>query len=128
MRDQNKSINISWKSVKLQGKDSFLKQMKDMISDDIPICILNSSSRPSINIYKAIESGNGPHYILKDNIDSVHGHWMTVTGIIIDEVEGKTKLIISNWGEKHVIDYEEFYSSGLLNGKDFWSGIIYIEK
>lgn len=49
-----------------------------------------------------------PLYVYKAVSNNVHGHYVTVTGLIYDEETTKTMLRISSWGKQYYIDYEEY--------------------
>lgn len=52
----------------------------------------------------------------------VRGHYVTVTGVIINGVKNQTMLEISSWGDKYYVDFAE-YSKYI----DVFSNIVYLE-
>ena len=44
------------------------------------------------------------------------GHCFNATGIVYDDVQNKTLLIVSNWGSKAVIDFDDLKNSSFMSG------------
>ncbi|MDR0920239.1 MAG: C-type lectin domain-containing protein [Oscillospiraceae bacterium] len=96
-------LDIKWRTSK-----DILKNIKKQISGDIPVPIsIGPSLDEGVVFYKSDETSNNPYdFIIADN--SVKGHYITITGVIEDNVKKRTMLEISTWGEKNYIDYDEY--------------------
>lgn len=76
---------------------------------------------------KEAKEGTKPYYykVLKQD---VNGHYITVTGIIKDDVTGRIMLRISSWGKQYYLNYEEYrdYIDSLSG--TYTSSIVYVKK
>jgi len=65
-------------------------------------------------------------YYYKVVIPQVSGHYITVTGIIRDEIANRIMLRVSSWGKEYYINYEEYWDYVDNIGDSFTSGIVKI--
>ena len=57
----------------------------------------------------------------------VSGHYVTVTGMLVDEVKKQTMLEISSWGKKYYINYDEYIELVDLHSNYFMCNILYVQ-
>lgn len=67
-------------------------------------------------------------YYYKTMADNVNGHFVTVTGVIRDNVANRIMLRISSWGQKYYINYEEYRDYVDTLGDTITSSIVRIQK
>lgn len=144
----------SWK-LKLTYYD-MLDIIEDMLSQDIPVILSIGPNTPKLwgkqgipfYEYREIDyrdtnskpSGKDqlsehtkpsevkkPYYykIAQQNVNS---HYVTVTGIIKDEIAGRIMLRISSWGKEYYINYEEYRDYIESTSGTFTSSIIQVKK
>lgn len=56
---------------------------------------------------------------------NVHSHYVVVTGV--EEISGHEYLIVSSWGKKYYISYEEYRDYVKHSGGRITSSILYIK-
>lgn len=86
-------------------KEKLFERIKASLSDDRPlvISVYNKKSYPVYRIDMITENIRcGKEYRVK-------AHYMTVTGIVTDN--NKRWIIMSNWGERFVLDYDDYYNA-----------------
>ena len=95
--------------------DKILTETEKMIRKDIPVTL-------SIGPYAIFfNDDKGVYFYIRDEASKVpsyekaswfsgriNDHYVTVTGVIKDDIIGKTYLQISSWGEMYYIDYDEY--------------------
>jgi len=57
----------------------------------------------------------------------VSGHYVTVTGMLVDEVKKQTMLEISSWGKKYYINYDEYIELVDLHSNYLMCNILYVQ-
>jgi hypothetical protein len=67
-------------------------------------------------------------YYYKTSASQINGHYVTVTGIIRDDVANQIMLRISSWGKLYYINYEEYRDYIESYGDAFTSSIVRIRK
>jgi hypothetical protein len=67
-------------------------------------------------------------YLYRANVQNINGHYVTVTGLIKDELAGLIMLRISSWGKQYYINYEEYRDYIESIGGTFTSSLVYIRK
>lgn len=67
-------------------------------------------------------------YYYKTAVTDVHGHYITVTGVIKDDVTNRIMLRISSWGKAYYINYEEYRDYIESFGDSITSSIVRIKK
>lgn len=84
-------------------KEKLFERITASLSDNRPL-VISVYNKNSFPVYRINEiSANircGKEYRIK-------AHYMTVTGIIAEN--NKRWIILSNWGERFVLDFDEFY-------------------
>ena len=75
----------------------------------------NSTITPKPYYYKAVKH-------------DIHGHYVTVTALIKDEVTGRFMLRISSWGKQYFINYEEYRDYIESTSGTFTSSLVYVKK
>lgn len=144
----------SWK-LKLTYYD-MLEMIEEMLSQDIPVILSIGPNTPNLwgkkgvpfyefkeIDYKEEEEKSSvdssvsetakpsivkkPYYYKVVNSD-VNGHYVTVTGVIKDDVAGRIMLRISSWGKQYYINYEEYRDYIENTSGTFTSSIVYVKK
>lgn len=104
-----------------------LEAMEDMLSHNLPVILAIGPNTPKlwgkkgITFYHpdteapgktaevtapVVKTETSPIY--KPVKQDIHGHYVTVTGILKDAATAKIMLRISSWGKKYYINYEEY--------------------
>ena len=73
------------------------------------------------------DNGKKPYYY-KTVVPEVHGHYVTVTGVIKDDITNRIMLKISSWGKQYYINYEEYRDYIDTAGDHITSSIVRIKK
>lgn len=132
----------SWKW-KLTYYD-MLDAISEMLSQDIPVILSIGPNTPNlwgkkgISFYQQYEIDNSENttniidalhpYRYRAVIHDINGHYVTVTGIIKDDIAGTIMLRISSWGKQYYINYEEYRNYIENTGGTFTSSLVYIKK
>lgn len=129
----------SWK-LKLSYYDMY-DMMEEMLQNDIPVILAIGPNTPNLWGKKGIkfyqrneitnpgpdEEKNKPYYYKAVKQD-ISGHYVTVTGLIKDDIAGTIMLKISSWGKQYYINYEEYRDYLENAGGTITSSIIYIRR
>ncbi len=67
-------------------------------------------------------------YYYKSAYDDIHGHYVTVTAIVKDDVAGRIMLRISSWGREYYINYEEYRDYIESYSGTYTSSLVHIKK
>jgi hypothetical protein len=118
--------------------------IEEMLRQDIPVILSIGPNSPNlwgdkgIPFYELREidyqdnentsSSNSKPYYYKVAQQKVNGHYVTVTGIIKDDVASRIMLRISSWGKQYYINYEEYRDYVDTVGSTWTSSIIQIKK
>jgi hypothetical protein len=118
--------------------------IEEMLKQDIPVILSVGPNTPKlwgrigIPFYerKEIEyqesedekpSEKKPYYYqVKQN--NINGHYVSVTGIVKDEITGQIMLRISSWGKQYYINYEEYRDYIENYGGTFTSSIVQVKR
>lgn len=49
-------------------------------------------------------------------------HWVNIVGVIIDDIKGTTTLEVASWGEKYLIDFDDY-----VEGSGILSSVVWVE-
>lgn len=74
----------------------------------VPLLITSFTDEKVALYVRKTEEVEGKPYVIEDNGSRVGKHFVTVTGIIKDDILEKTYLEVASWGSKYYIDYEEY--------------------
>lgn len=140
--DYKLGLKAAWK-LRLSYYDMY-DLIEEMLRQDIPVILSVGPNTPKlwgkegIPFYerKEIEyqepevdkaSPKKPYYyqVKQNNINS---HYVTVTGIIKDEITGQIMLQISSWGRKYYINYEEYRDYIDNHSGTFTSSIVQVKR
>ncbi len=67
-------------------------------------------------------------YYYQAKVQNVCGHYVTVTGLIKDELTSQIMLRISSWGKQYYINYEEYRNYIEYIGGTFTSSLVYVKE
>lgn len=114
-----------------------LERIEEMIKADIPVILSVGPNTPilwgdaGIPFYLSVKMENSGHverrYVKSAN-SNVHGHYVTVTGVIPEPAVGKIMLCISSWGRKYYMDYDEYRKYVAGPGGKWTSSLLYVRK
>lgn len=138
-------LKASWK-LKLTYYDMY-DIMEDMLDQDIPVILSIGPNTPKLWGKKGIpfyekkeihyqeetvqdnnKTVNPKPYYYKAVYNDINSHYVTVTGIIKDEVASRIMLCISSWGKKYYINYEEYRDYIENYSGTFTSSIVQVKK
>jgi hypothetical protein len=110
------------------SKDKMLSRIKEMLINNIPVTLsIGPDSKYGVNFYLLNSTTNDP-YSFTEYKSNINSHYVTVTGILIDQVKNQTMLKISSWGEEYYINYEEYINFVDNYSNYIVSNIVYITK
>jgi hypothetical protein len=140
--DYGLGLQAAWKW-KLTYYDMY-DMIEEMLRQDIPVILAIGPNSPNLWGKKGIpfyelkeidyqESddpavGNSKPYYYKVVHPAINGHYVTVTGIIKDDVAGRIMLRISSWGKQYYINYEEYRDYAETAGSTLTSSIVQVKK
>jgi hypothetical protein len=135
-------LKATWK-LKLNYYDMY-DLIEEMLQKDIPVILSIGPNTPKlwgkngIPLYELCEinyqepGSNSEEaakpYYYKAVKQDVKGHYVTVTGLIKDDISSRIMLSISSWGKKYYINYEEYRDYIDSTGGTFTSSLIYLKK
>jgi hypothetical protein len=67
-------------------------------------------------------------YYYKVAVSDIKSHYVTVTGVIRDDIANQIMLCISSWGRQYYINYEEYWDYVDNIGGTFTSSIVRVQK
>jgi hypothetical protein len=118
--------------------------MEEMLHKDIPVILSIGPNTPNLWGKKGVPFYERKEIDYQDDTDqsaevlkpyyykevkkAVNGHYVTVTGIIKDNVTGRIMLRISSWGKQYYINYEEYRDYIDTNSGTFTSSIVYVKR
>lgn len=121
MYDVDKSVKSE--RTKSIDRDKMIERIISQIEDDIPVPIMAGFNDK--RIMKRIDPITG-EYILGTNekiiTNKLKTHWVNIVGVKIDDIKGDTMLEVASWGEKYLVDFDDYY-----NKSDLIDGVIWIE-
>ncbi len=118
--------------------------MEEMLKQDIPVILSIGPNTPDLwgkkgipfyekkeieyqdTMEDASDRKKPYYYQVKQN--NINGHYITVTGIIKDEITGQIMLRISSWGKQYYINYEEYRDYIENESGTFTSSIVRVRK
>ena len=82
------------------SKEKMLPRITEMLDDDIPVTLgIYTSKDTGLDYYDLVPQANDKYNFV--GYDKVNSHYVTITGMMIDNVKGQTMLEISTWGQKY---------------------------
>jgi hypothetical protein len=118
--------------------------IEEMLKQDIPVILAIGPNSPNLWGKKGIpfyerreidyqdsdepSPENKKPYYYKAVKHNINGHYVTVTGIIKDDVAGRIMLRISSWGKQYYINYEEYRDYVDTAGSTLTSSLIHVKK
>ena len=91
------------------SKENLYNIIKSSLEDDRPLLIAVYNESKDFYIYEFDKDIKGNYGQEKINIKA---HYMTVTGIISnDHFEHANSLIVSSYGKKYIMDFDDFYDN-----------------
>lgn len=81
--------------------------------------------QPSQTVSDSSKEVSKPYYYKTVKYD-INGHYITVTGLIKDELTGRIMLQISSWGSRYFIDYEKYRDYAENVGGTFTSSLLHV--
>ncbi len=145
--DYGLGLQASWKWT-LNYYDMY-DMIEEMLEKDIPVILSIGPNTPNlwgkkgISFYELREIDFQPSTLQPDITNTsevikayyykavkydINGHYVTVTGLIKDELTGRIMLRISSWGSLYYVDYEEYRDYVESIGGTFTSSLIYVKR
>lgn len=123
--DYNLGLNAVWG----HDSDKILERIKEMLNNGIPVTLsIGPSSDSKIKLYDFdLYTENGPDFVESNHSDT-NNHYVTVTGMVIDNIKKQTVLEVSTWGKIYYIKFEEYMDYISSSSNPVFSNILYIEK
>lgn len=105
------------------SKSKILPRIEEMLQNDIPVMLSGDATEKNtfVNLYRWNEKAQNYEQVV-----SFSSHYVTVTGLTIDDIGHKTWLEVSSWGRKYFIDYNEYISFMTENSNRIVTNILYI--
>ncbi len=118
--------------------------IEEMLQKDIPVILSIGPNTPNLWGKKGIpfydrreidyqantdetSEASKPYYYKAVKQD-INGHYVTVTGLIKDDVTEQIMLRISSWGKQYYINYEEYRDYIETSSGTFTSSIVYVKR
>lgn len=106
--------------------EEMMKQIRHLIRKNKPVVLSIGPNIPNVfgdkGIHMYVEKDGRMLASMKKN---VHSHYVVVTGV--EEISGHEYLIVSSWGKKYYISYEEYRDYVKHSGGRITSSILYIK-
>ena len=106
--------------------EEMMKQIRHLIRKNKPVVLSIGPNIPNVfgnkGIHMYVEKDGRMLASMKKN---VHSHFVVVTGV--EEIAGHEYLIVSSWGKKYYISYEEYRDYVKHSGGRITSSILYIK-
>ena len=108
------------------------KNIINMLDNSIP-CVLaigpNYFSDKGIDFYD-IDNDNlfNPYDLTIKKMENKNDHYVTVTGLLEDNINGNCLLEISSYGYKYYINYSDYHDYVFERMDYIFSNILYIER
>lgn len=110
------------------SKSFVLPRIKEMLRNDIPVTLsIGPDKKHKVNLYVP---GEDKYSFIppREYATEVGDHYVTVTGLIIDDIKNETWLEVSSWGRHYYINYEEYMYFVDNYSNSVFSNIVYIYK
>jgi hypothetical protein len=115
--DNNLKYKISQKNDFFLSKNVLIDDITKQLCADMPTIVLYCESEPDLEYTNISEEKFGS----KNNFNG--GHFMAITGIIVDKISGKTTLILSSWSSKVEIILDDY-----LENTNIFGGFIFFNS
>lgn len=136
------NMSATWR-LKLNYYDMY-ELIEEMLQKDIPVILSIGPNTPKLWGKKGIpfyelfeinyhepdnnsEQAAKPYYYKAVKQD-INGHYVTVTGLIKDDISSRIMLRISSWGKQYYINYEEYRDYVDNTGGTLTSSLIHVKK
>lgn len=113
------------------SKEKLLPRIEKMLRMDIPVTfsIGPMGEDYGVHFYDWKPQENDTYCFRIENYTPlVDAHYVTVTGLLIDDVKKQTMLELSSWGKKYYINFEEYIHTVEAHSNYLFSNIVYIER
>lgn len=94
-------LNTHWR----WSRNKILPRIKEMLEKDIPVMLSGDrkilEKDGAVYLYKEPDSAASPE-------EEFSSHYVTVTGLIIDDIKHETWLKVSSWGRCYYINYDQY--------------------
>lgn len=112
------------------SKEKLLPRIEKMLQMDIPVTfsIGPMGEDYGVHFYDWEPQENDKYCFDKVLAKNVSGHYVTVTGLLVDNVKKQTMLELSSWGYKFYLNYDEYIRTVDAHSNFLFSNIVYIER
>ena len=99
-----------------------LNRIETMLNNDIPVCLLiDSLGNSGVNFKDDKSTTSDPYnYQINKYPYLVKHHFVTITGLLKDNVKNQTILKISSWGKEYYIDYDQLITFIKMIAVDYY--------
>lgn len=117
-----------------KGIPFYILREIDYQEENVKIPVENNSisNTPNDDLVKSVPNTKPTEtkkpYYYKVAQSDVNGHYITVTGLIRDDVANRIMLRISSWGKQYYINYEEYREYVENTSGTFTSSIVQVKK
>lgn len=118
-------LKASW----CMSKREILPRIKEMLSNDIPVMLSGDTIYKKGVMLYVWDVGEQSYVRPPDGIkNNFRSHYVTVTGLVIDDEKHETWLEVSSWGKRYFIDYDQYMDFIDKKSLPLFSNILYISK
>lgn len=112
------------------SKEKLLPRIEKMLQMDIPVTFsIGPMGEDGVYFYNWMPKENDTYCFEVENDEGlVSGHYVTVTGLLVDDVKKQTMLELSSWGYKFYLNYDEYIRTVEAHSNYLFSNIVYIER
>lgn len=112
------------------SKEKLLPRIEKMLRMDIPVTFsIGPMGEHGVYFYNWMPKENDTYCFEVENDEGlVSGHYVTVTGLLVDDVKKQTMLELSSWGYKFYLNYDEYIRTVEAHSNYLFSNIVYIER
>ncbi len=112
------------------SKEKLLPRIEKMLRLDIPVTFsIGPMGGHGVHFYDWKPQENDTYCFRIENYTYlVDAHYVTVTGLLVDDVKKQTMLELSSWGKKYYINFEEYIHTVDAHSNYLFSNIVYIER
>lgn len=112
------------------SKEKLLPRIEKMLRMDIPVTfsIGPMGEDYGVHFYCWKPQENDKYCFEVEDDGLVNAHYVTVTGLLVDDVKKQTILELSSWGYKFYLNYDEYICTVDAHSNYLFSNIVYIER
>lgn len=112
------------------SKEKLLPRIEKMLRMDIPVTFsIGPMGEHGVHFYDWKPQENDKYcFEVEDDDGLVSAHYVTVTGLLVDDAKKQIMLELSSWGKKYYINYDEYIRTVDAHSNYLFSNIVYVER